>query len=74
MNFDGAVRNNGAAIGFLIRNHEVAIFLAGGKRAISYAKLVGAWHELCIHICHYNPQEVSLQGDSTVVVAWINCY
>lgn len=50
VNFNGAVRGHQAAAGFIIRNHDGAMLLAGGKQlscaTVPYAELIGAWLEI----------------------------
>ena len=75
LNFDGAVRSNNAAASYVIRDHDGLLLAARGKRlcqsSVLYAEMIGVWLGLRYLVTHMEARKVWIQGDSMVVLNWI---
>lgn len=75
LNFDGSIRNNSAASGFVIRNSKGHVLLAGAKNigdnTISVAKCMALRDGLAYAI-HRGWRNILVEGDSKLIIECAN--
>lgn len=75
VNFDGSVRNRKGGAGFVIRGPDSRLVAAGGHYlsdpTVPGAELRAAWAGVAYARSVLGADHIVIEGDSTVVVAWI---